>query len=398
MKSRSLIFSVVITLALLVGSCSAPVTPQIPQPSQQPFQPTPVEPNAPTTAAQPSLFKFIQTVAVTPDETYQSGSFPRLHYVPATNRLVMVFGSWDPEAPQEKHAPVSAYKGYTLDMQPTGEQGIFLRGEGCDSDSLMVSNSLYIAFCGMNPAEKKEGWWFYKYDALTWQQEKKLYIPVKKPPEHTDGPSLAYVNGMIDLFDVYNVSGGPMLAPIHHFFTADLEPIEVRTLAEGSAMYNSSIMYVDGVYHQITGTMPDGDLVVRRYDQDWNFLGEKTVRQKALLPFGALFDGQRFYVAFQDNSLYYGSGIPPLPTLNIHLAAFDRDWNLIEDIPVTAWSPSDEMYNDMAGLLLHEGQLYVTYASAKNDAEMKQLCSGDTICPIPFQAYVSVYELVQDAP
>lgn len=361
----------VILAIIFLAGCAAPAAPS-------PLPPT----------GQSTLFKFIHTVQVTPDETFQIGGLARLHYVPATNRLVIVISTRNPGVSQcpPEAAEVAAYKEYTLDMQPTGNYGVFNCRGGTDADSIMVDNSLYYAMM-YDDGAGKQGWWLSKYDAATWRQVgQEIFVPVDNyPDEHIDGPALAYVNGMIDLYDVYAISGGA-LAPKHHLFTLDLQPLDTITLAEGPAMYDSSVMYVDGVYTQITGTWPSGDLVVRRYDQDWNFIDEKTVRQHGYLPWGLAFDGQRFYVAFQDNSQVFSSSEAGL---SVHLAAFDLDWNLIEDIQVSPWTPADGMYVDCAGLLLHEDRLYVTYAAL----DIAETCPFDEVCPREFQAYVNVYEL-----
>jgi len=345
----------------------------------------------------PSLFKFIKTVQVTPDEAFQTAGLGLIYYVPATDRLLVFLAAEVPETPQGcLNRRVHAYKEYTLDMQPTGNYGVF-NCWGGDAIVLMVDNSLYFAADGTTTgtAEGTPGWWFFRYDAVTWQQVgTEFHVDVPNfPAEHTDGPSLAYVNGMIDLFDVYAVSGqvGSMLAPKHHFFTPDLQPLEVRALAEGPAMYGASLKFIDGVYHYLTSTAPEGDLVVRRYDQNWNFLDEKTVRQHATLT-STEFDGQRFYVAFMDNSQRAPSAT--VPAFSIHLAVFDPDWNLIEDIPVTTWSVADGMQTDSPGVRLHGGRLYVTYTAHEVfDLETYEDCPNDTICRIEAQAYVSVYEL-----
>ncbi len=419
MKHPNLIFTIVIALALITVSCSAPATPQIPQPPQQPFQ-SPQQPQQPpqkpdqpgqptepgpsnqppgtTPAAQPS-FKFIKTVTVTPDEAFSTAGLGLVKYVPATDRLLVFLAAevskTPPGCPGRR---IHAYKEYTLDMEPTGNSAVF-NCWGGDAIVLMVDNSLYFAADGPDKAGTA-GWWFYKYDASTWKQVgEEFHVPAEEfPAEHTDGPALAYVNGMIDLFAAYAEGGqvGGMLLPRHHFFTPDLQPLEERTLTEGPVMYGASLLYVDGVYYYITSTGPDGDIVVRRYGQDWKFLDEKTVRQDATLT-STQSDGQRFYVAFMDNTQRVPSD--SIAAFNIHFAAFDRDWNLIEDVPVTTYVPADGMQTDSPGLLLHDGRLYVSYTAHKVNPETFQDCPDPTKpCRIEHQVYVSVYELVQGTP
>ncbi len=134
----------------------------------------------------------------------------------------------------------------------------------------------------------------------------------------------------------------------------------------------------------------DGELVVRWYDQNCKFLGEKMARDNATLT-SAAFDGQRFYVAFMDNSQRV---TPEQAAFNMRLAAFDRDWNLVEEIPVTSYSPADGIQVDSAGLLLHDNRLYVTYTESEVNPETFSVCPGEAPCEGMSQAYVSVYELV----
>jgi hypothetical protein len=76
----------------------------------------------------------------------------------------------------------------------------------------------------------------------------------------------------------------------------------------------------------------------------------------------------------------------PFPIfLNTHLAAFDRDWNLIEDVAVTDFSPTNRHEAGRPGLHLFNKRLYVSYDVTTITADNKELFDG--------QAYVSVYQL-----
>lgn len=72
---------------------------------------------------------------------------------------------------------------------------------------------------------------------------------------------------------------------------------------------------------------------------------------------------------------------------NVHLAAFDRDWHLLEDVAVTSFPPGQNI-TGRPWLLLHGNHLYVSYDVAPIDPMTGQ----EMISQI--QAYVSVYELV----
>ena len=76
------IVGVTLALLLLVGRGASAASPP-PGPL-----PTPVE--------QPALFHYLRTVQVTPDATFQTGSFARINYVPATDRFVVTFGTKSP--------------------------------------------------------------------------------------------------------------------------------------------------------------------------------------------------------------------------------------------------------------------------------------------------------------
>jgi hypothetical protein len=83
--------------------------------------------------------------AVTPDEKFLGGGFVRIGHVPATDRLVVTFGP-NKFAQQSGDCPSGpAYKEYTLDMQPTGESGIFRCDQewGGDIAGTFVDNVYY---------------------------------------------------------------------------------------------------------------------------------------------------------------------------------------------------------------------------------------------------------------
>jgi len=115
---------------------------------------------------------------------------------------------------------------------------------------------------------------------------------------------------------------------------------------------------------------------VMQYDPNWAFLGVKTLREHAATPQGLAFDGSRFYVAYTQRT----DGFPF--TENIHLAAFDMDWNLIEDIALTDFSEQDQTSSIHPWLVLRDNRLYVSYCQNSPAGGIETL-----------QAYVKVYEL-----
>jgi hypothetical protein len=63
------------------------------------------------------------------------------------------------------------------------------------------------------------------------------------------------------------------------------------------------------------------------------------------------FDGRRFYVAYLD--------VADAESHNVRLAAFDSDWNLLDDIAVTDFAPQDLKAPARPSLTLHNGRIYV---------------------------------------
>jgi hypothetical protein len=150
------------------------------------------------------------------------------------------------------------------------------------------------------------------------------------------------------------------------------------------------MLYLDGVYHFVTADAFFADVVVMRYDTRWNYLGVKTLAEDGHFSEGLAFDGQRFYVAYLDTS----QRTPPnsLPVnLNVRLAAFDREWNRIEDIAVTDFTWADLRQPGRPYLLLDGQQLYVSYDCDTIDPDTHQE-------DLKGQAYVAMYEIAGAQP
>ena len=99
------------------------------------------------------------------------------------------------------------------------------------------------------------------------------------------------------------------------------------------------------------------------------------------------FDGQRFYVSYLDTSdrdsgPFVGHFYP-----NVHLAAFDRDWNLVEDVAVTSFARADLKFPGRPWVILHDNRLYVSYDMNELDPDTHQDLLETQ------QAFVSIYEL-----
>jgi hypothetical protein len=336
------------------------------------------------------LLTFVRTVEVTPDDHFLGGGFARINYVPATDHFVVTFGGPLAQPSGGCGDRGYSYKVYTTDLQETGETGTFAC-DPADSGSVMVDNGYYFAV--MTRRAEQIGWHLLQIDAANWTTLVDTFFPLDYPQEGDADPMVAYVNGQVDISSAYTVAGVPpgpdtpagSYGTHHHFFTTHLQFIEERILTDTPHINGSSMIYVDGVYYLVTANLYDGNVIVMRYDTDWNYLGMQELIPEAHWSTGLAFDGERFYLAYTDTSQRTEPGFFPVH-LNIHLAAFDRDWNLIDDVAVTDYAPEDRMQPGRPWVILHGNRLYVSY-------------DLDTIDPVTheeqrqWQALVSVYEL-----
>jgi hypothetical protein len=347
-----------------------------------------------TPSTQP-LFKLIRTVQITPDATFHVASFPRINYVPAIDQFVITFGSVVDKKGDACQGAGYAYKGYTLDMQETGTSGYFIfYPESCsagDSGSVMVDNTYYGAFVSQLPGFPY-GWHLVKFDAVTWTSIGATDVLLEDPHAGALDPTVAYVNGQLDISNQYNPDGEWQegFDSHHNFHSTDLQPLGKKILADTALSSGGSMIYADGIYYIITATNFEGDLVVASYDRDWKYIGVKELRKQAHWSQGVAFDGQRFYVSYLDTSdrdagPFVGHFYP-----NVHLAAFDRDWNLVEDVAVTSLARADLKFPGRPWVILHDNRLYVSYDMNELDPDTHQDLLETQ------QAFVSIYELTQN--
>ena len=154
-------------------------------------------------------------------------------------------------------------------------------------------------------------------------------------------------------------------------------------------MEGSSLVFLDGFYYLVTANSFLGDVIMMKFDIDWNFKESRMLRPMAHWSTGLVFAQNRFYLAYLDTSRRQ-PGMNPFPIyLNVHLAAFDRDWNLIEDVAVTDFSTDDRHLAGRPGLLFFGHRLYVAYDVATITPDNQELLDG--------QVHVSVYDLPDDA-
>jgi hypothetical protein len=393
----SKIIGILFVIVFLAGCAAPTTTPSLPPTSAPPLRTNPALPSPPTPAqpiqptGQTILFRFVRTVQVTPDSQYLGGAFARIEYLPANDNFVVTFGGPLAQPPASCGEKGFSYKEYTLDMQETGESGTF-SCDPFDAGSLMVNNTYY--FAAMAKRGDQDGWHLLKIDATDWSILVDEFFPLTGSPQaQSNDPMVAFANGQIDISSQYNdnPTGAPPrfmidgAATHHHFFSTDLELLDEKILADSPNIVGSSLIYVDGIYNFVTANAFLGDVVVMQYDQDWNYLGVKTLLPQAHWSTGLVYDGQKFYLAYMDTSQRINPDNLPV-YLNVHLAAFDRDWNLLEDIAVTDYAISDNRQPGRPWVILHDNHLYVSYDVDTIDPTTQQE-------QLEWQAYVSVYEL-----
>jgi len=209
------------------------------------------------------------------------------------------------------------------------------------------------------------GWRIIKYDAITWMELFDITFQLDLPRESSGDMMMTFVNGRLDISSQYTTYGGPPAPEVgasthHQFFSPNLEFLDKKILSDIPHICGSSMIYVDSIYYFITATAFTGDVIVMKYDKDWKYLGMKELRKQAHWSEGLAFDGRHFYVAYLDTRQRTEPGFFPFYP-NVHLAAFDREWNLVEDVAVTNYTPSDSMFTGRPWILLLGNLLYVSY-------------------------------------
>ncbi len=401
MKHHSLIFSIVIVSALITASCNAPTTPPGPQqPPQTPGQPGQ---NAATPVILRSLFKHVKTVQITPDEHFLMGQGSDILYIPATDRIVVILQT---KVAQPTTMPTSevcvdkviGYVEYTTDMQPTGKYG-YLSCGFADTHSLSVGNDVYIAKMSVpkaigDPATSPHYWTVEKYNAVTWQRQASVDVLLDYPAEGDGGPDPSYINGQLVVTSEYHFEGQPDIGTHNHRFTPDLTPLETIHLlppevpshhGEFSLLQKSN---GDILLFASTGPGPGskGNLQVLRFDKDWHFLDQRVLVPNSYYPDGSATDGHYIYVAY-----LAWSRPDALTGDNVHLAAFDDRWNLIQDAAVSDVQslPGGLGSADGASIALHGNRLYVSYFAVNPDPALTVLGEAQ------MHTYVDVFELTQ---
>jgi hypothetical protein len=397
MKKHGLISILIIGLGLILTSCSpqsATISGPIPTPPETPRTTpvTPQQPPSPTatheTEGQGSLFKFIRAVEVVPDDLYKNGAFTRTYSVPQTGNLVVTLGGQLLQPSGGCSEAGHGYKEYTTEMEPTGKSGV-LNCEMADLGSTMVDNFLYDV--SMHGDGNSSGWRIMKYDALSWEMIADLYFPLDMPYEANADPMVVFVNGSLDVSSGIYITGEPPMGlgegTHHQFFRPGLEFIEERKLTDTPHVHGSSLIFVEGTYYFIAADHFFGNIFLMKYDAEWKYLGKQDLVENANFPTGLAFDGPRFYVAYVDTSRRGEAG--SMGSMNIHLAVFDREWMLIEDLAVTDFASSDGETAARPSVMLLDNRVYVSYdlEAPRTDEEVAGFAAGESM--------VNVYELTK---
>jgi hypothetical protein len=325
-----------------------------------------------------SLFTFVKEVQVTPSGNSTSADFVRMSYVPGRDRFILTYGTMltQPQGGCDTADPfyglykAYAYKEYTADMVETGQAGIVSCHATTDTGGFFLGNVFYLASAEVH--DNVEGWTLAKFDAVSWAKLVELWYPFTDSSWHAGDPTVALVNGQIDVSSAYDGPGTH-----HNFFTTDLQFVSKRILSDTANVGFSSLITLGGITYFLS-SQPGvrWSVILMQYDLIWNYLGVRTLVDGAATPQGLAFDGNRFYVAFTQRT----DGFPFAE--NVHLAAFDTAWNLVDDIALTSFTLQDQTSSIHPWLALRNNRLYVSYSQPRPAGGIETL-----------QAYVKVYDL-----
>jgi hypothetical protein len=396
-KFTLVLFGIKLTFVFTTG-CSVPTATSTLPPNYPPPLPLPTS-VSPAASTGGDLFTIVKEVKVTPIGNFANGDFVRIGYVPGKDRIDVTFRA-------KLNQPVSgcadnlgqpngeaiAYIEYTMDMELTGDYGIITCQTGPDVGGMFLGNDYYYAAMGHDNLNNANGWWLAKYNAVSRDSLVSPFFYTLTAEEGNGDPMIAMVNGQIDISGKYRKQDeiGPGHATHHQFFTPNLQFINTRVLSDVQNIDLTSLLGIGDVINFVTSTDLWGDMIVIQYDASWNFLRTKTIKLNASAPEGLAFDGQRYYVSYIDNSL---SGQENLGKYdNVHLAAFDMNWNLLDDIAVTNFVPDDHMAPARPSLTLQNNRIYVCYDQGENVISGSNQSPEDT----DIQVHVKVYEISQN--
>ncbi|GEM_PF-4049792 len=313
---------------------------------------------------QANFFKRIQHVPVSPNEHFPYGGGSEILYIPATDQIAIIVQT---KVDHPVTLPTSevcndniiGYALYTTDMQPIDKYG-YLTCFKADTHTIVIGNDVYIATMGISTGP---GWTLKKFDGVNWNRLASNEIPLDDKEFLTGGPDTAYINGYFVVTSTYRPEGKPIGGTHNHLFTTDLKPVQTILLyppevPEHQWEYSLLQMPNDDILLFGCAGPSKGNLEVLRFDKDWHFLEQKWLRDHAYYPNGTATDGRYVYVAYLD-----WTQPDILPGQNVRLAAFDTQWNLVDDVALTEVQnlPGNLSYGEGTKIVLLGNRIYVSY-------------------------------------
>ncbi|KAA0237169.1 hypothetical protein EDM76_06930 [bacterium] len=339
--------------------------------------------------------RHVETVQV--NTGYPTAAFVRAFYAESKDRIVVTFGTGD-YTKVTMGVPggcVGAgmgyvYREYDTDMNETGDTGYFVDFSGScaagDSASVMVGDDYYF----LGGAMGGPGLWRLRRFDSSWNETGIVDIRLEQRTEAMNDQMLAFAGGQLIASSLYvkdGVGTGPLdqrktdptkgEATFQKIVTTDLEPAGERVLDDVPHINGSSLVEVDGVYNLVTSRAFFGDLLVLRYDREWNFLGEKKLADRGQWAQGAVYDNGRYYVVYIDTSVKGAN--------NVVLGVYDKNWDLVSSTPVTAYSPESLMGAGRPSIMKHGNRLYVSY-DVESFSPQRREENKD------WQGYIAIYE------
>lgn len=282
---------------------------------------------------------------------------------------------------------VVGYAEYTPDMQPTGRVGYLTCGFA-DLHAKSIGNDVFIAKMRIGGL----GYTLEKYDGITWERHASLDVPWDDEKQYGNGagPDISYINDQIVVTGEY-YPGGQLVGATHNMiFTTDLTYVQTILLFPPEVPEHRgefSLLQLSNGDILLFGSagQAKGNLVVLHFDQDWHFLDQKWLRDHAFFPTGSAIDSKYIYVAYLDWTQITQAGH------NVGLAAFDDQWNLVEDVVLTDVQSMGELaYGEQDKIVLRGNRLYVSY----NIHFLKELYGEPDFTRS--LTYVDIFELSQN--
>ena len=336
-----------------------------------------------------NVFKFIKTIQITPDTNfpnYKNGGLGYIHYIPQSDRFVVMLSVKMKQPEGEFSGQAAAFKEFYTDMQPTGSSWV-ISDAAADFTTQVIGNYLYLVHMTAGP--QWVGWRFEKFDPVNWIKLDSVDIHLSNPDstvyEGDPGPQIFFINGLIDITGAYYVDGNPG-SPVgqgshHHFFTTDLVPQGVVIIKPPEYPRNTFEGYMcqtkgSDIYMIAASDFFNGDMIMLKFDKSWTLLDQKTIHKQARFPTGLVVDSNSFYIAYMDISH------EDIGSDDIGLAAYDSTWNLLDDVIVT--TPAPNKLSDSPWLMKYGNQLYVSYSTDSGQTKLGQ-------------TFISIYNLTQNS-